>query len=220
MRAALYARYSSHEQDGGESIDFQIRKGREYIEKQGWTLAESNIFIDRARSGGTTEGRDGFTEMMGLAKTDNAPFDLIVVWHTSRFGRDSDQAMFNKVYLKRYGIDVKFVSQNIPDGHIGKLIERIYEWKDEADAILIGQNAFEGQKEVTQKGFNGGGRPPYGYKRKMVDDPDGKMDKNGQIVTYSSFAVDEEKAESRKAKKAKKNSARKPQKDVQESLEK
>lgn len=30
MKAALYARYSSHEQDGGESIDFQLRKGREY----------------------------------------------------------------------------------------------------------------------------------------------------------------------------------------------
>lgn len=195
MEAALYARYSSHEQDGGESIDFQLRKGREYIEKQGWTLSDSNTFIDRARSGGTTDGRDAFNQMMGIAKTDNPPFEIIVVWHTSRFGRDSDQAMFNKVYLKRYGIDVKFVSQNIPDGHIGKLIERIYEWKDEADAILIGQNAFEGQEEVTQKGFNGGGRPPYGYVRKMVDDPDGKVDKDGQMVTYSSFAVDEDKAE-------------------------
>ena len=195
MKAALYARYSSHEQDGGESIDFQLRKGREYIEKQGWILSDSNTFIDRARSGGTTEGRDGFNAMMGLAKSENPPFDVVVVWHTSRFGRDSDQAMFNKVYLKRYGIDVKFVSQNIPEGHIGKLIERIYEWKDEADAILIGQNAFEGQKEVTQKGFNGGGRPPYGYKRVMVDDPDGKLDKDGQTVTYSSFAVDEDKAD-------------------------
>ena len=80
--------------------------------------------------------------------------------------------MFNKVYLKRHGVDVKFVSQNIPDGHIGKLIERIYEWKDEADSIMIGQNAFEGQREVTQKGYHGGGKAPYGYRREKVVDPE------------------------------------------------
>ena len=33
--AAVYARYSSHEQDGGESIEFQVRKAAEFIENQG-----------------------------------------------------------------------------------------------------------------------------------------------------------------------------------------
>ena len=194
-RAAIYARYSSHEQDGGESIDFQLTRCKEYVEKQGWALDETNIFIDRARSGTSIHRREAFNNILTLAKTDSPPFDVVVSWHTSRFGRDSDQAIFNKVYLKRYGIDVKFVSQDIPDGHIGKLIERIYEWKDEADSILIGQNAFEGQREVTQKGFSGGGKAPYGYRRKAVSDPDGKTDKDGKPVTYSTFEVVPEQAE-------------------------
>ena len=170
--AAIYARYSSHEQDGGESIDLQIRKGTEYIARQSWSLPQDNVFVDRARSGTSTYRRDEFNRMLSLAKMKECPFDVIVVWSTSRFGRDQDEAIFNKVYLKRHGIEVKFVSQNIPDGHIGKLIERIYEWKDEADSIMIGQNAFEGQREVTQKGYHGGGKAPHGYRReKVVDIP-------------------------------------------------
>ncbi len=150
--AAIYARYSSHEQDGGESIDLQIRKGTEYIELQGWSLLHDNVFVDRAKSGTSTYRRDEFNRMLSLAKLKECPFDVIVVWSTSRFGRDQDEAMFNKIYLKKHGLEVKFVSQNIPDGHIGKLIERIYEWKDEEDSIMIGQNAFEGTAGGYPKG--------------------------------------------------------------------
>jgi hypothetical protein len=50
MRAAIYARYSSHEQDGGESIDFQRRKCEEYIGCNGWSLSEENVFVDKGES--------------------------------------------------------------------------------------------------------------------------------------------------------------------------
>ena len=35
-RAAIYARYSSEEQTGGESIEYQLERCREYIADQGW----------------------------------------------------------------------------------------------------------------------------------------------------------------------------------------
>lgn len=40
-------------------------------------------------------------------------------------------------------MEVKFLSQNILDEHIGNLIERFYDWRDKADPILIGQKVFE-----------------------------------------------------------------------------
>ena len=193
-RAAVYARYSSDEQTGGESIEYQLERCREYITKQGWSLGEANVFVDRAKSGTTTYRREEFNRMVGLAKTKDRPFEVVVAWSTSRFGRNQDEAIFNKIGLRRQGVDVRFVSQPVPDGHIGTLIERIYEWKDEFDSIQIGEYAFQGQKQVTQKGFHGGGKAPYGYSRARVPDPDGKHDKNGKVVEYVTYEVVEGQA--------------------------
>jgi DNA invertase Pin-like site-specific DNA recombinase len=48
--AAVYGRYSSEEQTGGESIEYQLERCREYVVKKGWSLDESNVFVDRARA--------------------------------------------------------------------------------------------------------------------------------------------------------------------------
>ena len=58
MRAAIYARYSSDEQTGGESIEFQLERCREFITEQGWSLTDENVFIDRAKSSVALERGD------------------------------------------------------------------------------------------------------------------------------------------------------------------
>ena len=94
-RAAIYARYSSDEQTGGESIDYQLEECREYIAKQGWTLDEANIFIDEARSGTTTYRREAFNQIVALAKVKDRSFDVVVAWSTSRFGCNQNEATGN-----------------------------------------------------------------------------------------------------------------------------
>ena len=71
MRAAIYARYSSDEQTGGESIDYQLEQCREYITNQGWSLDDANIFVDEARSGTSTFRREAFNQMVGFALADS-----------------------------------------------------------------------------------------------------------------------------------------------------
>ena len=79
MRAAIYARYSSDEQTGGESIDYQLERCREHIANQGWSLDEANIFIDEARSGTSTFRREEFNRMVALTKQDKPSFNVVVV---------------------------------------------------------------------------------------------------------------------------------------------
>ena len=200
MRAAIYARYSSHEQDGGESIDFQLRKCRNYIEAEGWTVPEENVFVDRAKSGTSTVGREAFNRMIALAKVRPPPLEVVVVYSTSRFGRNMEQSIVNRAFLRKQGIDVHFVSQPRIEGdgltgHVGKLIENVFAWTDELQSIQTGEAAFEGQREVTSKGFHGGGKAPYGYQRKKVLDPDGKTGKDGSPVEYVTFEVVLDEAE-------------------------
>jgi len=38
MKAAIYARYSSHEQDGSSTIESQVRECEDYIRKQKWEI--------------------------------------------------------------------------------------------------------------------------------------------------------------------------------------
>ena len=120
MNVAIHARYSSHEQDDGESIDYQLDRCSEVIKTQGWELPAGCTFVDRARSGTTTYRRDEFNRMIAAAKDTQRPFDVVVAWSTSRFGRNQDEAIFNKLALRRQGVDVKFVSQPVPDGHMGR----------------------------------------------------------------------------------------------------
>ena len=192
--AAIYTRYSSHEQDGGESIEFQTRRCKEYIKNQGWKFSEENLFIDRARSGTMVAGRDGFNKMIELATGKERPFDYIVSFHTSRFGRNIEEAFYNKLILGNNGVEVKFVSQSIPEDHTGKLLERVFEWMDEAQSIFTGKMIFKGLKQTTMQGFSGGGTPPYGYKTKKIDEPSGKRDKRGNIVKKVVFEIDKSKA--------------------------
>jgi DNA invertase Pin-like site-specific DNA recombinase len=139
-RAAVYARYSSEEQTGGESIEYQLEQCVDHITKQGWSLGE--VFVDRAKSGTTTYRREEFKRMVALAKAKDRPFDVVVAWSTSRFGRNMDECAVNKAFLRKNDIEVQFVSQPLPEGHVGKLIEKIFEWTDELQSIQIGEYAF------------------------------------------------------------------------------
>ena len=43
--------------------------------------------------------------MVALAKQDKRPFDAVVVWSTSRFGRNMDECTVNEAFLRKQGRD-------------------------------------------------------------------------------------------------------------------
>jgi DNA invertase Pin-like site-specific DNA recombinase len=67
-RCALYARYSSHEQDGSSTIERQQRECRRYAREHGLIINEDAICVDRAVEGTATEIRDGFKRMISVAQ--------------------------------------------------------------------------------------------------------------------------------------------------------
>ena len=77
-RAAAYIRVSTDDQLE-YSPDSQLEKIKQYAEKNQILLPEEHIFLDEGISGRKTKNRPAFNEMIGLAKCNPKPFDVILV---------------------------------------------------------------------------------------------------------------------------------------------
>lgn len=158
---AAYVRVSDERQDE-YSPDSQLKKIREYAEKEGYIVPDEYVFYDDGISGKNARRRTSFNQMIAIAKEKDHPFDRIYVWKFSRFARNQEESMVYKNLLQKKGVTVKSVSEPIPEGHFGTLIERIIEWMDEFYLINLSVEVTRGMTEKVSRG-----EPivlaPYGY---------------------------------------------------------
>lgn len=127
-------------------------------------MDERYIFIEEeGRSGRSTKKRDKFNDMIGSAKQNPRPFDVILLWKFSRFARNQEQSIVYKNMLrKQLEIDVVSISEPIMEGPFGSLIERIIEWMDEYYSINLAGEVIRGMTEKATRGeFQAA--PPLGY---------------------------------------------------------
>ncbi len=195
MKAAIYARYSSHEQDGSSTIESQLRECEDYILKRKWEIDHRYIFIDRAVSGSSADGRDAFKSMVAHAKKHPCPFQRIVVWKFSRFARDRESSAIYKGLLRRCGVDIISVSEPVDRSSAsGVLTEGMYEVIDQFYSARLGEEVHRGMKETALQGLACGGIPPFGYVRSEIPDPLAKKDRKGNLVVRVKWEIHEEKA--------------------------
>ena len=159
---AAYIRVSDERQDE-YSPDSQLKKIREYAAKEGYMIPDEYVFYDDGISGRSVKKRDDFNRMIALAREKTHPFDVIYVWKFSRFARNQEESMVYKNLLKKNGVSVVSVSEPIPEGTFGTLIERIIEWMDEFYSINLGAEVQRGMTEKVSRG-EPVVAPPYGYK--------------------------------------------------------
>ena len=160
--AAAYIRVSDERQDE-YSPDSQLKKVREYAAKEGYLIPEEYVFYDDGISAKSVKKRNEFNRMIALAKEKSRPFEVIYVWKFSRFARNQEESMVYKNLLRKKGVSVVSVSEPIPEGHFGTLIERIIEWMDEFYLINLGAEVTRGMTEKATRG-EPTCAPPFGYR--------------------------------------------------------
>src|SRR5436190_2171264 len=84
QRVAVYARFSS-DQQRDSSIDDQVRRCREHVEREGGAIDPALVFADYAVSGASL-ARPGFEAMMSAVA--GRQVDVIVTEDVSRITRD------------------------------------------------------------------------------------------------------------------------------------
>ena len=107
---AAYCRVSTDREDQANSFDSQRRYFNQYIEcHPNWELFE--IFADEGISGTNTKKRKEFNRMISCAK--DGLFDLIITKEISRFARNTLDSIYYTRDLKKYGVGVIFLNDNI-----------------------------------------------------------------------------------------------------------
>ncbi len=109
-RVAAYCRVSTDSLDQANSLESQQRYFNDYIKRNPlWEL--SKIYVDEGISGTSTKKRNAFNQMIEDAKRGN--FDIIITKEISRFARNTLDSIGYTRELKRLGIGVIFMNDNI-----------------------------------------------------------------------------------------------------------
>ena len=175
MNAVIYARYSSDRQRE-ESIEGQLRECTEYARKNNLTLL--GTYVDRALSARTAD-RPDFQRM--IADSAKGIFDVVLVWKLDRFSRDRYDSAHYKHILKKNGVRLISIKENISDGPEGIILESMLEGYAEYYSAELSQKIRRGQQDNAIKCMNNGGNTPLGY---YVDKATGKLDIDPETAPY------------------------------------
>jgi DNA invertase Pin-like site-specific DNA recombinase len=87
----------------------------------------------------------------------------ILIWNFARFARDFDDYYFNKITLKRRGILLHSLTDQIPADDSGaRFIEFGINWANEEKLKQTSRDVKRGLKDLVRQGFSPG-VPPRGY---------------------------------------------------------
>jgi retinoid hydroxylase len=192
-RGAAYVRESSEEQGEGFSPGAQRQKIREWAEQAGIEIVAE--YCDLHSAWRKSDARPEFQRLMADAA--DAKFDVVLVFHTSRFARNQAEARRYKQLLReRLGIRVISVTQPLGDDPTEPssfLAESINEMFDEYYSVSLSFWTRSGLREKARQGHLVG-TLPWGY----VRDPESKLavvdPERGPLVlqSYQRYATGQE----------------------------
>jgi site-specific DNA recombinase len=158
MKCVLYARVSTERQADKElSIPAQLGAMRAYASSRGWSVARE--FVEAGASARTAD-RPALQEM--LAAVRDQPPDFVLVHKVDRLARSVYDHATIRAMLKRHGVRLASVVENVDESVSGQLVENIMA----SIAQFYSANLSEEiRKGMRQKVLSGGWphRPPRGY---------------------------------------------------------
>ena len=168
-RAALYIRMSTeHQQYSTENQEKELRK---YAARRGHTV--ETTYADEGKSGLSLQGRTGLKQLIHDVQSGEAPFETILVYDISRWGRfqDADESAYYEYICKRAGITVEYCAEQFendgsPQATIIKSVKRAMAGEYSRELSV---KVFQGQCTLIEKGFRQGGAAGFGLRRMLLD---------------------------------------------------
>jgi DNA invertase Pin-like site-specific DNA recombinase len=152
LRAVAYIRESTEEQGEGFSPDAQRERIREFAPENDLQLIAE--YCDFHSGWRKSAARPEFQRLMADAA--EGKFDVVLVFHTSRFARNQVEARrYKQVLREKLGIRVISVTQPMGEDHSDPssfLAESIHEMFDEYYSVSLSFWVRSGLKEKARQG--------------------------------------------------------------------
>ena len=185
-RAAIYVRVSTARQAERDlSIPDQITQCRTWCQRQGIDVVQ--VFSEPGASA-LDEDRPVFQEMIHTAKRTDKPFDLVVVHSLSRFSRDSLHSELYIRELRKAGVELVSITQEVAQDPTGEMFRKLLHIFDEHQSRETAKHVHRAMLENARQGFWNGSRPPYGYGVEIAERR-GNKDKKMLVVDEAEARV-------------------------------
>lgn len=166
--AAQYVRMSTEHQQ--YSIENQKAAIQEYAEKHGFTVVQT--YTDAGRTGVVLKSRESLRKLLQDVMGGQAPFNAILVYDVSRWGRfqDADEAAHYEFLCKSAGIPVRYCAEQFDnDGSMPNAIMKALKRTMAAEySRELAVKVYAGQRRLTQLGFRVCGIAGFGLRRMMI----------------------------------------------------
>jgi site-specific DNA recombinase len=155
---------------GGEGQEQSVPQQRSELEAYctSYGLSLNIVFADVARSGGSVVGRENFQDMVDTAADPNARPDGLLLWNFARFARDLEDSIYYKSLLRRRGMVIHSLTDPIPAGAIGRVMEVLTDYANEEKRLQTSRDVKRALAALVRQGFSSGGFPPRGYRAEKV----------------------------------------------------
>ena len=166
-RALGYVRVSTQRQaEGGISLDNQEQRLKSHYSPRGIELVE--IYSDGGHSG-TTDNRPGFQSMIEHAMRAGSGITEIGVYSFSRLFRDHYLLEHYRRKLKRAGVKIVAITQEVGQDAEGDLVRSVLSNFDEYQSRQTAKFTMDTMRRNAAAGFWNGGVPPFGYTSEVAE---------------------------------------------------
>ncbi len=159
--AIIYSRVSSQEQVQGTSLAMQERLCKEYAERE--NLVTLKTYIEEGESAKTAD-RTEFQKALAFCANKKPKVDFFIVHKVDRFARNQADHVVTRALLKKYGTELRSVTEPISDDPVGKAMEGMLAVFAEFDNNVRAARSKSGMAEKVSKGI-WVWSAPIGYKR-------------------------------------------------------
>jgi DNA invertase Pin-like site-specific DNA recombinase len=155
---------------GGDAQEQSVPQQRAEVEAycRRHALGLGIVFADVAKSGGSVAGRDNFNDMIDLSLDEGMRPAGLLIWNLARFSRDLDDSSYYKAVLRKRGIVVHSLTDPIPEGEFGRLVEVLIDIANQERCRQISRDVKRALAALVRQGYAPGGFPPRGYQAEPV----------------------------------------------------
>jgi len=168
IRAAQYVRMSTDHQKYSPNSQNDVNES--YARSRGMEIVLT--YYDPGISGLHIDGRDALKQLIEDVQSKNRPFDVILVYDVSRWGRfqDIDESAYYEYSCRRAGVAFcycaePFENDGSPLATIAKGIKRLSAAEYSRD---LSAKVFAAQRRLVELGYRQGASPGYGLRRLLM----------------------------------------------------